>query len=49
VPTHRSWSKLKKTEPAALAEREIHGIGWLPQPLRNELSSDRRFATLLSP
>ncbi len=30
----RAWSKLKKTELAALAEREIRGTGWLPQPLR---------------
>jgi antirestriction protein ArdC len=30
----RSWSKLKKAELAALAEREITGTGWLPEPLR---------------
>jgi hypothetical protein len=31
----RSRAKLKKTELAALAEREIHGTGWLSQPLRS--------------
>ena len=36
----RSWAKLKKTELAALAEREIHGTGWLPQPLRS-IGDDR--------
>ena len=40
----RSWSKLKKSELAALAERELDGTGWLPQPLRmkadEEQSSD---------
>lgn len=30
----RSWAKLKKAELAALAEREIGGTGWLPEPLR---------------
>ncbi len=30
----RSWAKLKKTELALLAERDIAGTGWLPQPLR---------------
>jgi ParB family chromosome partitioning protein len=30
----RSWDKLKKSEFAALAEREIAGTGWLPQPLK---------------
>ena len=30
----RSWSKLKKGELAVLAEQEIAGRGWLPQPLR---------------
>ncbi len=30
----RSWEKLKKTELAILAEREIAGTGWLPQPIR---------------
>jgi hypothetical protein len=36
----RSWAKLKKTELAALAEREIHGTGWLPQSLRS-IGDDR--------
>jgi ParB family chromosome partitioning protein len=30
----RSWDKLKKSELAALAERETAGTRWLPQPLR---------------
>ena len=30
----RSWSKLKKAELSALAERELEGTGWLPLPLR---------------
>jgi ParB family chromosome partitioning protein len=34
VPAKRSWDKLKKAELAALAERELSGTGWLPQPLR---------------
>jgi ParB family chromosome partitioning protein len=34
VPAKRSWEKLKKSELAALAERELAGTGWLPQPLR---------------
>jgi ParB family chromosome partitioning protein len=34
VPTKRSWDKLKKSELATLAERELAGTGWLPQPLR---------------
>ena len=34
VPAKRSWDKLKKPALAALAEREIAGTGWLPQPLR---------------
>jgi ParB family chromosome partitioning protein len=33
-PAKRSWEKLKKAELAALAEREVAGKGWLPQPLR---------------
>jgi hypothetical protein len=36
----RSWAKLKKTELAALAEREIHGTGWLPQS-RRSIGDDR--------
>ncbi len=40
----RSWGKLKKAEFAALAEREITGTGWLPEPLRpigtTDLSGD---------
>jgi ParB family chromosome partitioning protein len=34
VPAKRSWDKLKKSELAALAEREVAGAGWLPQPLK---------------
>jgi ParB family chromosome partitioning protein len=34
LPAKRSWEKLKKSELAALAEREIAGTDWLPQPLR---------------
>ena len=34
VPSKRSWQKLKKSEFAALAEREVSGTGWLPEPLR---------------
>jgi ParB family chromosome partitioning protein len=33
-PAKRSWDKLKKSELAAVAEREVAGTGWLPQPLR---------------
>ena len=33
TPAKRSWQKLKKSELATLAEREIAGTGWLPQPL----------------
>ena len=34
IPAKRSWEKLKKAELAALAERELAGTRWLPQPLR---------------
>lgn len=34
TPAKRSWEKLRKSELAALAEREIAGTGWLPKPLR---------------
>jgi len=34
IPARRSWEKAKKSELAALAEREIAGTNWLPQPLR---------------
>ncbi len=34
LPPKRSWDKLKKSELAALAEREVAGSGWLPQPLK---------------
>lgn len=34
IPAKRSWQKLKKSELATLAEREIAGTGWLPKPLR---------------
>ncbi len=30
----RSWQAMKKSELAALAEREVAGTGWLPQPLK---------------
>jgi ParB family chromosome partitioning protein len=33
-PAKRSWDKLKKSELSILAEREIAGKGWLPQPLK---------------
>lgn len=33
VPAKRSWDKLRKSELAALAERETAGTGWLPSPL----------------
>jgi ParB family transcriptional regulator, chromosome partitioning protein len=31
----RTWAKMKKSDLAALAERELHGTGWLPKPLRS--------------
>jgi len=34
TPAKRSWEKLRKSELATLAEREIAGTGWLPQPIR---------------
>jgi ParB family transcriptional regulator, chromosome partitioning protein len=34
IPAKRSWQKLKKSELAALAEREIAGTGWLPSILK---------------
>jgi ParB family chromosome partitioning protein len=34
MPVKRSSQKLKKSELAALAEREIAGTNWLPKPLR---------------
>jgi ParB family chromosome partitioning protein len=34
VPAAPSWSKMKKTELAALAAREIVGTGWLPEAMR---------------
>jgi ParB family chromosome partitioning protein len=33
-PAKLTWDKLKKSELAALAERETAGTGWLPKPLR---------------
>src|SRR5580704_7289031 len=33
-PSKRSWEKMKKSELAALAERETAGTGWLPSALR---------------
>ena len=29
-----AWEKAKKSDPAAIAEREVAGTGWLPAPLR---------------
>jgi ParB family chromosome partitioning protein len=34
VPPAPGWAKLKKAELASLAERQIAGTGWLPEPLR---------------
>lgn len=34
APNAPAWAKLPKKELAALAEREIEGTGWLPEPLR---------------
>jgi ParB family chromosome partitioning protein len=34
IPAKRSWQKAKKSELAALAEREIAGTNWLPKPLK---------------
>jgi hypothetical protein len=34
MPAKRSWEKLKKTEFAVFAEREIAGTGWLPPTLK---------------
>lgn len=34
VPAKRSWQKQKKSELAALAEREVAGTGWLPESIR---------------
>jgi ParB family chromosome partitioning protein len=31
----RTWAKMKKSDLAVLAERELHGTGWLPKPLRS--------------
>ena len=33
-PAKHTWDKLKKSELAALAERETAGTGWLPKPIR---------------
>ena len=33
-PAKRTWDKLKKSELAAVAEREVAGLRWLPKPLR---------------
>lgn len=35
----RSWAKMKKSDLAQLAERELHGTGWLPKPLRMQADS----------
>ncbi len=37
--------KLKKADLAALAEREIQGIGWLPEPIRVSLDDREVFAS----
>lgn len=34
TPPAPAWEKLKKTDLAALAEREVSGTGWLPSLLR---------------
>jgi ParB family chromosome partitioning protein len=34
TPAKRSWGKLPKAALAALAERELAGTSWLPQPLK---------------
>jgi ParB family transcriptional regulator, chromosome partitioning protein len=34
IPVKRSWQKLKKPKLAALAEREIAGTSWVPEPIR---------------
>lgn len=34
VPSRRSWEKMKKSELAKLAEREVAGTNWLPEPLK---------------
>ena len=34
MPAKRSWEKLKKTEFAVFAEREVAGTGWLPTLLK---------------
>jgi ParB family chromosome partitioning protein len=33
-PPAPAWEKLKKAELAKEAERQIAGMGWLPEPLR---------------
>jgi ParB family chromosome partitioning protein len=33
-----AWSSMKKAELASLAEREIAGTGWLPEPLRGRVA-----------
>ena len=38
-PRPRTWSKMKKADLAALAERELHGTGWLSKPLRMQPDS----------
>lgn len=34
IPPKRSWEKMKKSELAKLAEREVAGTGWLPAPVK---------------
>ena len=34
--TAPAWAKMKKSELAALAERELADPGWLPSPLRSK-------------
>ena len=38
--TAPAWSKAKKSELAAIAERELADTGWLPQPLRGPAAAD---------
>jgi ParB family chromosome partitioning protein len=33
--TASAWTKMKKPELAAFAEKQVEGTGWLPEPLRS--------------
>ena len=35
-----AWNAMKKSELAALAERQIAGTGWLPEPLRAQAPTE---------